>query len=66
MPACPSAPCFSPKATGSVPLLRDLLSDADVTRLHTLRPAPAVPIHLRPQGGNRGALSALSGKWSYP
>lgn len=43
MPACPSAPCFSPKATGSVPLLRDLLSDADVTRLHTLRPAPPVP-----------------------
>ena len=43
MPACPSAPCFSPEATGSVPLLRDLLSDADVTRLHTLRPAPPVP-----------------------
>ena len=34
MPACPSAPCFSPEATGSVPLLRDLLSAADVTRLH--------------------------------
>ena len=25
MPACPSAPCFSPEATGSVPLLRRLL-----------------------------------------
>ena len=43
MPACPSAPCFSPEATGSVPLLRDLLSAADVTRLHTLRPTPPGP-----------------------
>ena len=56
MPACPSAPCFSPKATGSVPLLRDLLSAADVTRLHTLRPAPPVP----------GLYAALALKGFFP
>ena len=43
MAACPSAPCVSSAATGCAPLLRDLLSAADVTRLHTLRPAPPAP-----------------------
>lgn len=43
MAACPSAPCVSSVATGCAPLLRDILSAADVTRLHTLRPAPPTP-----------------------
>ena len=42
MAVCPSVPCVSPK-TASAPLLRDLLSAADVTRLRTLRPAPPAP-----------------------
>lgn len=42
MAACPSVPCLSSK-TASAPLLCDLLSAADVTRLHTLRLAPPAP-----------------------
>lgn len=42
MPDSPSAPSSS-GATGSAPLLRELLPAADVTRLHTLRPAPPAP-----------------------
>ena len=43
MAASPSAPCISSTATDSAPLLRDILSAADVTRLHTLRSAPPTP-----------------------
>lgn len=43
MAACPNAPRLSAETAGSAPLLRDLLSAADVTRLYTLRPAPPAP-----------------------
>ena len=43
MTTCPSAPVPSSETAGSAPLLRDLLSAADVARLRTLRPAPPAP-----------------------